>query len=126
MAELTAVDIYQPTKVEMSLLEVLLNPDNIGIDITDICKLAGVSRQTYYNSLKKADFIKYKNELTIDMLKGIVQNVVNATYKFATTDSNCHADRKILLTMSGLYVDKQKIEHSGEVVIFKGDDTLAD
>lgn len=126
MAELTKDDVYQPTVHETRILEVLMNPDNVGIDITSLCELAETSRQTYYKAMKKPEFIKYKNELVIDILKAKVQDVVNATYKFATTDSTCHSDRKILLTMAGLYVDKQKVEHTGEVVIFRGDDKLVD
>lgn len=45
------------TKSEARLMGVLIQfPD---ASITDICKRAGITRQTYYNALRKPEFQKY-------------------------------------------------------------------
>ena len=52
----TNSDKYKPTAVEEKLIEVLLNPNCLGKSITEICEMAGVSRKSYYVSIKKDGF----------------------------------------------------------------------
>lgn len=113
----TNLNGYEPTAAETKLLEVLSNPENATKSITDICNQAGVTRKTYYALMKKPEFVNYKNEMIKELLNGKISNVLNATYKFAVSDSKCAQDRKILLSMSGLYTDKQetKIELTGNI-----------
>jgi hypothetical protein len=92
----------------------LNDPTHFGDSITNICKEADISRPTYYDMIKKPEFVEYKNQLTLDVLKSRIDNVINATYKFATTNSKNNADRKLLLEMVGMFVERQKIEHTGE------------
>lgn len=106
----TKINVYEPSSAEIKLVEVLSNPKNAALNITKLCDLANISRKTYYQIMKKPDFVEYKNAMTLEMIKGKIDNVVKATYKFATTDAKCAQDRKILLTMAGLYKDKQEIE----------------
>lgn len=112
-------DKYIPTSAEKRILEVALNPESFSMSIKDRCKAAQTSRETWYKAMAKKPFTDLLNTLTMDMLKGKMSTVVNATYKFATTDSRCASDRKILLTMAGMYTDKQEIDnnHSGTISI---------
>ena len=111
------IDIYKPTIAEKRILEVALNPENYDMNIKDRCKLAKTSRETWYKAMNKKGFIEVLNTLTMDILKSKVSNIVNATYTFATTDSKCASDRKILLTMAGLYTEKKDIELSGVIKV---------
>lgn len=107
-------DIYIPTKAEKRILEVALNPVYAQKNITERCKLAETSRETWYKAMRKPAFIELLNKLTLDLLKGRINDIVNATYNFATSNSKCSTDRKVLLTMAGLYSDR--IESKNENV----------
>ncbi|MGX4686318.1 phBC6A51 family helix-turn-helix protein [Vagococcus sp. JNUCC 83] len=112
MSDLTKDNKYKTTPAEKRLLEVLVNPDYLGKSITEICKVAGISRFKYYDAMKKEEFRQLVNDTTMDLIKGKAADVLNATYKFAMTDKG-HQDRKMLLTIADIYKDKQEVKHSG-------------
>lgn len=101
----TKVDKYGLNASQRKLLEVLLNPENFTLSITDICKEADISRPTYYKHMQDERFIEIYNEVSVDMLKAHIPNILNATVEYAK-EKNGHQDRKMLLTMTGLYADK--------------------
>lgn len=111
---MTEKDKYKPTAAEKRLLEVLVNPDYLGKNVSELCNLAGISRNKYYDAMKKKDFQALVADTTQDLIKGKIGNVLNATYKYSLTAKG-HQDRKVLLTMAGLYVDKKETELSGSV-----------
>lgn len=112
--ELTRVNTYKPTLAERKLLEVLINPEHLGKNVTEICEEAGISRGKYYQAIKIPGFNDLVTATTMDILKNKVSDILNATYLSAISGRG-HQDRKMLLTMLGLYTDKQEIEHSGEM-----------
>src|SRR5574341_516280 len=65
---------------EGALLNVLADPSVLQLDITKICKLAGISRPTYYAAFKNESFRKALEEQTQIVLKRselpVVHNVV--------------------------------------------------
>lgn len=101
-------NIYAPTKSEKKLIEVLIDPRNIGKNVTELCSLAGVSTKVYYKAKKKEGFIEYINDLNFELLKGKVADILNATYIHALSEKG-HQDRKMLLTIFGIYSDKQEV-----------------
>lgn len=105
---------YAPTTAERKLLEVMLNPDNFALSDTKLCQLAGVSRNTFYKSMKKPGFVDYYNELSMNALRGKVGNILQASAVYALSPEGFQ-DRKMLLTMTGLYADKQETKLSGAV-----------
>lgn len=109
---MTEKDKYKPTAAEKRLLEVLINPDYLGKNVTELCNLAEISRNKYYDAMKKKDFQSLVADTTQDLIKGKIGDVLNATYKYSLTAKG-HQDRKVLLTMAGLYVDKKETEISG-------------
>ena len=111
---MTIEDKYKPTAAEKRLLEVLINPEYLGKNVSELCNLAGVSRNKYYDAMKKEQFQTLVGQTTKDLVKGKISDVLNATYKYSLTAKG-HQDRKILLTMAGLYVDKHETELSGSV-----------
>lgn len=110
---LTNDNVFNPTPAEKKLLELMILPENHLITVKELCEKAGVSKTVYYDCQKKPYFVALQKEITMSMIKGSVDKVLAATIKFATEGSNNHADRKILLTMAGIYDDKQKVEMSG-------------
>lgn len=107
---LTTVDEYTITPAMARLLEVLLNPDNVGKSITDKCELANISREYYYQMQRKPDFQQLINKSCLDMIKTKVGDILAASLKSACNDGyKGHADRKMLLSMTGLYKDEPTI-----------------
>ncbi|MGM0239880.1 phBC6A51 family helix-turn-helix protein [Enterococcus sp. AZ103] len=123
---------YQPTAAEKKLLEVLINPEYVGKSVTAICKDATVSRKKYYDAMSKEDFRNLVNQTTMDLIKGKASDVLNATYKYAMKEKG-HQDRKMILNIAGIYVEKRETELSGNIDIsgaakeiesfFDGDDS---
>lgn len=111
---MTIDDRYKPTLAEKKLLEVLINPNSVNLSVTELCNQAGVSRNKYYEAMKKEGFTTLVTQITMDLLKGKVSNVLNATYKYSLEEKG-HQDRKMLLTMLDLYKDKTETEHSGSL-----------
>lgn len=106
---MTKNDKYKPTTAEKKLLEVLLNPENIGKSVTELCTLAKISRNKYYDAMRNGNFVRLVNDTTLDLIKGKIHNVLNATYTHALNVKG-HQDRKLLLTMAGLYSDKVDVK----------------
>lgn len=113
---MTKGDIYKPTVAEKRLLEVLINPDNTGKNVTVLCDLANISRNKYYDAMKKEPFKKLVADTTLNLIEGKIGDVLNATYKYALTAKG-HQDRKVLLQMAGLHADKQETTIHGELDI---------
>lgn len=104
----TKDDKYKLTAAEKKLFEVLVNPENTGKTVTELCNLARISRNKYYDAMKKDGFVSLVNETTMELIKGKASDVLNATYKFALKEKG-HQDRKMLLTIAGIYVDKSVV-----------------
>jgi len=109
----TQSNIYKPTASEEKLIEVLCNPEYVGVNISDKCTAAGISRDVYYRAIKKPGFFEYINKLAMDLVKAKMGDIVNLTYKFAQLPKN-HQDRKILLEMGGGYMPGIKQEITGK------------
>ena len=123
MSKGTKANEYRPTAAEKKLLEVLINPEHLGKTVIELCSLAEIGKTKYYQAMKKDEFRQLVNETTMDLIKGKASDVLNATYKFALKEKG-HQDRKMLLTIAGIYVDKQEIEHTGSVELAKAADDI--
>ena len=113
----TSSNEYNPTPSEEKLLEVLLDPNSLGLNITDTCAKAGVSRKVYYRAMKKKGFTKLIEDTSKELLKGKVADLFNAAYKSAISEKG-YQDRKMLFTMMGLYSDK--VEKTVDIKDVKG------
>ncbi|HIW31254.1 MAG TPA: hypothetical protein IAA29_00555 [Candidatus Paenibacillus intestinavium] len=113
---MTENDKYKPTPAEKKLLEVLLNAENVGKSVQELCNLAGVSRNKYYDAMKKQEFVDLVNRTTMDLIKGKAANVLNAAYNFALTEKG-HQDRKMILTIAGIYAEKQETKITGDMKV---------
>ena len=66
--------------------------------------------------MKKPEFVKLVNETTLELVKGKVSDVLNASYLYALTEKGFQ-DRKILLQMAGLLVEKSETTVNGNLNI---------
>lgn len=102
---------YIPTASEKKLLKVLINPENFGKSITEICKIAKVSRKVYYTATSKPEFVNYINGITKDILKDKIHDILIAACKYAIECPNNHQDRKMLLELAGEYRGSKELNH---------------
>ena len=103
------------TDAENKLMEVLLNPDNREKTITDICKVANISRYTYYASFKKPEFKRAYEQNCKELLEESLAPVINAFIKEAKKGSYYHG--KTILEMAGMHTDKLSVSADVKVKI---------
>ena len=104
---------YKPSAIEEKLLEVLLNPKYRMKSITDICQIAEMSRQSYYNAFAKPEFEAYYKQKSLEMVKQSIAPVLAAFMAEAKRGSFQHG--KVLLEMGGLYAENQNINLQGKL-----------
>ena len=104
-------DKFLPTPAEQRLIEQLVNPENMGKTITEICSKAGVVRDVYYDALKKEGFYEFLNKTIIECIKSRIGDVLNACFKYATNNAKNTADRRMLLEMAGMYKETKVVEN---------------
>jgi len=69
------------TKMQIALMEVLREPKNASHDVDELCKLAGISRATYYNAFKDDNFVRaleiemteYRNRADFAVMHNLVE-----------------------------------------------------
>lgn len=102
---LTEIDEYHLTPSEEKLLQVLLNPHNVGKSVTDKCKLADISRTAYYEIIKRPEFIQLRNKTIIDLIQDYIPDVLSASVDVAITGgAKGYQDRRMLLEMFNVVV----------------------
>ena len=99
---------YVPNRTALRLLEALSDPASRMKSVTEICKVAKISRDTYYKLLKERGFVEVYREFSFDMVKHKIAQLINALLHQATRGSAQHL--RMALEMAGLYVKKQKEE----------------
>ena len=104
----TNTDIYIMTAGETKLIQAMLNPENIGISVVDLCKAANTSRDTFYTAMKKPEFVKLYQETSLSMIKHETYSLIKAGIREAKRGSFQHW--KVLLEMAGLYSEKQNVQ----------------
>ena len=106
---ITNNDKYIPTPSELKLVQVLSDPTCLGMSITDKCKKAEVSREVYYNAMRKPQFVEYYNNITEDIIKEHLNDIVMATIKYGIENPKNALDRKNILTIAGLYKENPSV-----------------
>jgi hypothetical protein len=99
---------YKLSDKEMALLEVLLSPEYRMRSITDICKIAGISRPTYYSAFAKPAFREIYKQKSKELVDQAIAPVLNTFVREALRGSFQHG--KVILEMAGLYSEKSELE----------------
>ncbi len=115
---------YRPTAKQQKLLDVLLDPQNRGITITDACALAGCSRKVYYNAIKNEEFVKLYKDQSFDLIKAALGQVINTFIEKAKEGSYQHGEA--ILDMAGVYSKNTKIQLDGNLGVRIVDDIDGD
>ena len=99
---------YIPSKAAFRLLEVLLDPASRMKTVTERCKMCNIARKTYYEILKKPEFVNLYRSLALDILKHDSGALINTLRREALRGSAPHL--KMALEMANLYAEK--VDHN--------------
>lgn len=81
IAESPAIKLTKLTKAQLALLETLQDPRVVELDVTQICKLANITRGTYYASFKDKDFLTALEATVQEILvrnePAVIHNVIS-------------------------------------------------
>src|SRR5690606_1109101 len=106
------------------LLLVLNDPESIGMSVAEKCRRAGISRQTYYATMQKPEFIKFSRDFAMQNLRSQAAPLVQALVKYAEKGSPLHM--KMAMEMLGLHVDRRQVDanvtNRNIVITFTGGD----
>ena len=105
---MTKMNDYQPTPAEIRLLRVIENPNHYDKNVTEICKLAEISRNTYYSIMKKEEFSNFLRDTALAHIKGEMHQLWNAAAKHGKQGNFQYW--KALMDATGQYTEKQRIE----------------
>lgn len=108
------LDNYKPTRKERALIEALSDPANKNKNVSELCQVAGISREWYYKLMQKPEFVAYYKKVQFEVVKSSIAKVLSAAIDFAINDPKCHQDRKMILEMADMYTEKIKQEMTGE------------
>lgn len=98
----TEVDNGKLTPAREKILTALLNPEFIGLTVTEKCQRISVSRQAWYTALHDADFMELVNKTSLDVLKEGVASVMAALLKSASNPSSkSNPDRRLFFELTG-------------------------
>lgn len=112
----TSRDSFKLTPASRRLYNALINPENFDLNVTQICEVAQVDRNTYYRRMAEDEFVSKVKAEQKSQVESKIGNVLNATYKYALEERG-HQDRKMLLTWAGEYTDKLESKIEGTVDI---------
>lgn len=101
------------TKKEKMLLEALLDPANRMKNVSEICRLVPCDRSVYYRAFDNPAFVEEYTKMSKELAHRHLSQVMNAFVKEAVRGSFQHG--KVLLEMAGVYTEKVKQEHSGQI-----------
>ena len=111
------------TAAGKKLFQVLIDPQYLGTNVDELCRIADVSRDTYYRLMKDERFTQEVTNTSKQLVMAKIGDVINATYENAIGERG-HQDRKLLLTMAGLYTDKQETTINGSLDIFNKSEVI--
>lgn len=114
---LTEEDRYMPTPAELKLLEVMLLPENAKTNVSAKCKLAGISRTTYYEITKKPEFVRLIRDTALDLVKAELVSLMHIGIKEARDGSFQHW--KVLLEMAGIHSEALQLNVTFEQLLKK-------
>lgn len=106
-SKLSDTDKLSPA--ELKILEVCLDTSLSSKNVKEKCKIAGVSRDSWYRAFKNPEFVRCLNDGCLDLVKSKVSEVVSATIKYAIKSPKNSQDRKMVLTMAGVYKEKTEL-----------------
>lgn len=101
---------YVPTHKEQALLSVLIDPEHRLESVKKQCELAGVSREFYYQLMRKPAFMEHYRVLLLDVIRSQAGQLINIAIDQAKSGSFPHL--KLLMEMGGLHNATINVDHN--------------
>lgn len=121
-AQPPVIKLTKLSKAQLALLDVLQDPRVVDLDVTQICKLANITRATYYSAFKDKDFLATLETMVQELLvrnePAIIHNVIAKAKDPGQKNQHWAA---MVLKMRGRLEEKsqrpaQVIVHFGNIV----------
>lgn len=109
----------QFSEKKRELAELLTNPDE-RLSVTEVCARVGISRKTFYVWMDNPDYRDYINKLIDSYTDSENANIWKALINKAVGGDV--AAQKLYFELKDKY--RNKVEMSGNVVIFSGEDDI--
>lgn len=113
---LPVTDRYPLTPVSRRLYRALTNPENFDKNVTEMCKSAKVSRDSYYRLMKDEKFVSWVRETQRSYVESQGLQVLSASLKYAL-EKEGFQDRKLILTWMGEYEETMRNKVEGDLDI---------
>lgn len=105
-----SVPRYDLTPAGHALLEVIVDPITRTMSVTDICDLAGISRDSYYRLFKQEPFVRaYLDACKIFGVSAAMPTIQSVAK--SAIDGDMMA-AKLILEMAGLHQPTARVEHT--------------
>lgn len=99
---MTDIDVCHLSAARERILQALLNPEFIGLSITEKCQRINVSRQAWYVALHDSKFMEFVNKTSLDVLKENIAPVMAALSKSAASPNpRSNPDRRLFFELTG-------------------------
>ncbi len=97
------------TRKQLAVLDVLMDPDNAQKSDTEMSDIAGVSRTTFYRVRMLPEVDAERRRLCKALIQSRVAPIIDRSIKVAMSEGrDGFQDRRLLLSMSGDYVERQQ------------------
>ncbi len=101
---------YEITEAGRRLLDVVIDPNARTMSITDICKVADISRTTYYTLFKDQAWVSaYMDACKTACITAAMPTVQTVAGKAIAGDM---AAAQMILSMTGLHQPTARVEHT--------------
>ncbi|NSW92869.1 MAG: hypothetical protein HPY74_19885 [Firmicutes bacterium] len=111
---LTRKDEYKLSPTREKILEAMVNPEFLGLSITEKCQRIGVSRESWYQALRDEKFMELVGKTSLDLVREKLGEILASSIKTAITcGSRGYQDRRMLLELAGLL----RPENEGIIII---------
>lgn len=102
--------VFMPTPAQASLLKALVEAPPDVRKVEDILEMANICKVTYYKFMNDPDFKRAYFSVLMNSLTTKASKVIDAVFEYGTNNKACHADRKLMLEMLGMYEKKSKVD----------------
>jgi len=100
---MSAKDTKPYTGKRKALLDAMLDPDNAQLDVLNLCKVAGCSRESYYKYTKEVEFLEVIKEMALKTYgRSLLQSVNRVVSTGKRKDKDALQANKLIQEACGL------------------------
>lgn len=114
-----ASNIYSMSETERKLFDILIEPENIRLNKSELALKANISRPTLNKLLKKKEFMDEVNYEFSDFMFNNIFKIYQAMFISASSEGkDGFQDRKLLLEMLGKHQESIEVKTTTEQLVY--------